>query len=89
MIRHEKLVTTDAKAKELRPYVEKLISKSRKENLSARRAVASKIGKNKATEKLFKTIGSRYATRAGGYTRIIKLPRRLSDGSKMAQVELV
>ncbi|HZS42864.1 MAG TPA: 50S ribosomal protein L17 [Candidatus Paceibacterota bacterium] len=88
LIREEKIVTTEAKAKELRSYVEKLISRSRKDSLANRRLVAAKITKSKEVNKLFK-IGSRYQDRAGGYTRIVKLPRRLSDGSRMAQIELV
>jgi large subunit ribosomal protein L17 len=89
LILREKIVTTEAKAKELRPYVEKIISKSRDGAAPSRRLIASKLGKNRITDKLFKSIASRYQDRAGGYTRITKLPRRQSDGSKMAQIELV
>ncbi len=89
LIRDEKIVTTEAKAKELRPYIEKIISKSKTDNIAARRLVASRIGQNRAVTKLFKDIGVRYETRKGGYTRITRLARRMGDGSKMAQIELV
>ena len=85
----EKITTTEAKAKELRPYVEKLITKGKKDSIAGRRLVAVSLGKSLAADKLFKTIGPRYQNRAGGNTRIIKMPRRHSDGSKMAQIELV
>ncbi len=89
LIRYEKISTTEAKAKELRPYVEKLVTKGKKDTLTSRRLVAEKLGKSLAIQKLFKKIGPKYQSRAGGYTRIIKLPNRQSDGSKMAQIEFV
>ncbi len=85
----ERMTTTEAKAKELRPYVEKLITKGKSGTLAARRLVSEKLGKSRAADKLFKSIGPKYQDRAGGYIRIIKLPNRQSDGSKMAQIELV
>lgn len=89
LLRDERINTTEAKARELRSYVEKIITKGKTDSLASRRLVISKIGQTRTTDKLFKTIGPKYQSRAGGYTRIIKLPNRQSDGSKMAQIELV
>lgn len=83
-----KIKTTDAKAKELRPYVEKLITAGRLGTVSSRRNLVSKIGKIGA-EKIVKIISPKYTSRVGGYTRITKLPQRLSDGSPLAVIEFV
>jgi len=88
LILREKIKTTEAKAKEMRPFVEKLITKSRINNLSAIRYLAKYLPE-KAREKIIKEIGLRYKERAGGYTRIIKLGSRKTDGAKMAIIELV
>jgi len=87
-IRGEKMKTTEAKAKELRPFVEKLISKAKAGTLAHRKIVISKIG-ILSTRKLFDKIAPKYKDRKGGYTRITKIPRRLSDGSKMAIIEFI
>jgi large subunit ribosomal protein L17 len=81
--------TTEAKAKELRPFVEKLITKAKTGTLHARRLAVRHIHKRAAADKLFKEIGPRYATREGGYTRILKTGHRKGDGADMARIELV
>ena len=83
-----KIKTTDAKAKELRPYVEKMVSQGRLGTLASRRNLVSKIGVIGA-DKIVKDISPKYTDRAGGYTRITKLPARVSDGSLMAVIELI
>lgn len=89
LIRDTKIRTTLAKAKELRPYVEKLITKAKVVSIASRRLVVSKIHSADETKKLFDTIAPKYLTRAGGYTRIVKLPNRDLDGSPMALIEFV
>lgn len=84
-----KMETTLAKAKELRPYVEKLVTKAKKGDLSAKRQIISRLGNEDGMRKLVADIAPLYKERAGGYTRIIKLPRRLGDGSPMAFIEFV
>ena len=83
-----KIKTTDAKARELRPVIEKMITMGRLKTLSSRRQLISKVGKIGA-EKIVKDVSPKYTKRFGGYTRITKLPARLSDGSLMAVIELV
>lgn len=83
-----KIKTTDAKARELRPFVEKLITTGRKDTLAARRDLISKIGTIGAN-KIVKDLSPKYKDRSGGYTRITKLPARVSDGSLMAVIEFV
>jgi large subunit ribosomal protein L17 len=89
LIEHERVTTTHAKAREVRPYAEKIISKARRGDLHARRLVLAKIGDNDVVTKLFDEVGPRYADRPGGYTRITKLGPRRGDGSEMAMIELV
>ena len=79
--------TTEAKAKELRPFVEKLITKARTGTLHARRLAGRHIQKREAADKLFQEIGPRFATRNGGYTRILKTGHRKGDGAEMARIE--
>ena len=81
--------TTEAKAKELRPFVEKLISKAKTGTLHARRLAGRHIHKREIADKLFREIGPRYAKRPGGYTRILKTRHRKGDGAEMARIELV
>ena len=82
--------TTEAKAKALRPFVEKLITKSKESTLASRRLVVSRLGGSKvATTKLFDTLAPKYSKRAGGYTRITKLGVRASDSAKEAVIEFV
>lgn len=85
---HEKIQTTEAKAKEIRPLVEKLITKARKEDVATRRFLAKTLS-NDLVKKLISEIAPKYKERKGGYTRIIKLGQRQTDGAKMAIIELV
>ncbi|OIO31745.1 MAG: 50S ribosomal protein L17 [Candidatus Yonathbacteria bacterium CG_4_10_14_3_um_filter_47_65] len=90
LIEKNRIRTTEARAKELRPFIEKLVTKGRDGTLSSRRLIASRLGGNKeVTKKLIDDIAVRYKERAGGYTRITKMPSRISDGSKMAILEFV
>lgn len=90
LIIQEKIKTSEAKAKELRSFVEKLITKSKNDTLSSRRIVSSKLGGEKeATSKLFTTVAKKYKDRKGGYTRITKLTLRSGDAAQMAQIELI
>lgn len=88
LIRAEKIQTTEAKAKELRPYIEKLITEGKKETLAARRNINAKIGP-KNGKILVEKIVPKYTDRKGGYTRILKMPARKTDGSKMAVIAFV
>jgi len=88
LVRDEKIKTTEAKAKELRPYVEKMITKGKSGAIAGRRLVAARIGED-AAKKIFTEIAPRYKERRGGYTRIVKLPRRKGDAAKMAVIEFV
>ncbi len=89
LIIHEGMETTEAKAKEIRKHIEKLVTTARPGTLAARRLVASKITDAKVVKKLVDVVAPRYKDRTGGYTRIIKLPRRKTDASKMAYIEFV
>ena len=86
---HEKVTTTTAKAKALRPVAEKLITKARKGDLHARRVVLKTIHDKAAVAKLFEEVAPRYEDRQGGYTRITKLGPRRGDGAEEAVIELV
>jgi large subunit ribosomal protein L17 len=85
----EAIVTTEAKAKALRPVAEKLITKARKGGLHNHRLVVAYLGDREMASKLFDTLGPRYADRPGGYIRILKLGNRHGDNAPMARVELV
>lgn len=89
LITHEQVQTTEAKAKELRPFVEKLITLARRGDLHARRLVERRIKDKDVSGKLFTEIGPRFADRPGGYTRIMKLGHREGDGAEMARIELL
>ena len=89
LIEHERVETTTAKAKVLRPYVEKIITKARRGDLHARRMVLAKIQDTDVVTKLFDEVGPRYADRPGGYTRITRTSPRRGDGAEMAVIELV
>ena len=88
LVLHQKIHTTEPKAKELRPFVEKLVTKGKLQTVSARRAINIKIGPS-ATKILMDELSKKYSDRKGGYTRITKMKRRLSDGSHMAIIEFV
>ena len=89
LIDEEEIRTTVTRAKVLRPYVEKIITKARRGDLHARRLVLAKIQDTEIVTKLFDEIGPRYVDRPGGYTRITKLGPRRGDGAEMAKIELV
>ena len=85
-----KIKTTEPKAKELRPFIEKLVTVAKRGDTAARRSVISKLSNRRPeVKKLFETIAPKYAARAGGYTRVLKLGARKSDGAKMAVIEFV
>lgn len=88
LVEQERITTTAAKAKSLRPFVEKLITTGKKGTIASRRLVVSRIGERGA-RKIATTLAEKYKARNGGYTRIIKLPRRKNDGSPMAMIEFV
>jgi len=88
LVLHQKIKTTAPKAKELRPFVEKLITKAKVQTVANRRVLATVVGKN-ATKVLVDDIAKKYEGRKGGYLRITKMKTRLSDGSPMAIIEFV
>jgi large subunit ribosomal protein L17 len=89
LFRHERIRTTLPKAKELRSFAEKLITLARRDDLHARRQVIRQVADKDVVKKLFATLGPRFATRPGGYTRTLRLGPRQGDGAEMAIVELV
>ena len=89
LFQHERVKTTNAKAKLLRPYAERLITKAKAGTLHDRRQVLSAIEDRNVVHKLFDDIGPRFAARNGGYTRVLKLGARGGDGAEMAIIELV
>jgi large subunit ribosomal protein L17 len=89
LIKHEQITTTLAKAKELRPYVEKLVTLAKKGGLSNRRLAHSRLMDDTQLVKLFDVLAARYADRNGGYIRIIKAGARASDAAAMAVIEFV
>jgi len=89
LLKAGRIKTTEAKAKALRPFVERLITHVRSGTPASRRLVKSRLGNDMNIEKLYKEIGPKYASRGGGYTRIVKIGQRLSDGARMAVIELV
>jgi large subunit ribosomal protein L17 len=89
LLTQERIITTEARARGIRPQAEKLITLGKRENLQARRLAVKRIGHKKAVRKLWDEISPRYAQRKGGYTRIVKLGSRHGDGAPMAIIELV
>jgi large subunit ribosomal protein L17 len=90
IIEHERIKTTEAKAKAVKPEIEKLITLAKRGDLHARRQALSTLAQDKfAVHKLFAEVGPRYAERPGGYTRILKLGPRRSDSTEMVFIELV
>jgi len=89
LFRHERIETTTAKAKELRPYAERLITLARRGDLHSRRLAARSVSDRAVLGKLFDDIAPRFTTRPGGYTRILKLGTRRGDAAEMALIELV
>ncbi len=89
LIKHEQITTTLAKAKELRPYIEKLVTLAKRGGLSNRRLAMARLGDETQLTKLFDILAERYAGRAGGYTRVMKAGFRASDAAAMAVIEFV
>jgi len=89
LLEHEKVKTTDAKAKELRPLAEKLIGLGKRGDLHARRQALSVVRKAEVVKKLFETLSPRYQSRTGGYLRIVKIGYRPGDGAPVSVVELI
>ena len=89
LFEHGRVVTTEAKAKELRPFAEKLITLAPRGDLHARRLVERKIKDRETLSRLFSEIGPRFAARPGGYTRILKMGHREGDGADIARIELL
>jgi large subunit ribosomal protein L17 len=89
LLKHEKIITTEAKAKEVQGMAEKMITLGKKSGLHAYRQALTFITETKVTEKVFSELGPRYKERPGGYTRIVKLSPRLGDNASMVQLELI
>ncbi|MXP62826.1 50S ribosomal protein L17 [Roseomonas sp. M0104] len=89
LLKHEQITTTLPKAKELRPYVERIITLGKRGDLHARRQAYAQIMDKKVVDKLFTTIAERYKARQGGYTRVLKAGIRYGDAADMAVIELV
>ena len=89
LIKYEKIVTTEAKAKEIRGMAEKIITLGKEGSLASRRRALAFVTDKKLVDKIFNELAPRYAERPGGYTRLVKLGRRVGDGARLAQVELV
>ncbi len=89
LIREEQIITTIAKAKELRPYIEKIITRAGEDTVHNRRLIKRRLNNDLAVKKLFEKIGPRYVERPGGYTRILKLDHRKGDGAPRALIEFV
>ena len=90
LVLHGQIETTEAKAKSLRPYIEKLITRAKEDTVANRRLIASRLGNDKEiTQKLFTELGPKYKEQQGGYTRIVKSPRVLEDGRKVAFISFV
>jgi large subunit ribosomal protein L17 len=89
LLKHEQITTTLPKAKELRPYVERIITLAKRGGLHARRQAYAVIMDERVVDKLFTTIADRYKTRAGGYTRVLKAGFRYGDMAPMAVIELM
>lgn len=89
LLRYEKITTTEAKAREIRSEAEKLITLGKRGDLHARRQALAYIYDPRVVDKLFDALAERFASRPGGYTRIVKLGPRLGDAAPMARIELV
>lgn len=89
LVLHERITTTEAKAKELRPFAEKLITKGKPGTLASYRGILQRLHSERGTKKIIEELAPRYAKRAGGYTRITKIPNRTRDAARMAIIEFV
>jgi len=89
LIKYDKIVTTEAKAKEIRGLAEKMITLGKEGSLPSRRRALAFVTDKKLVDKIFSELAPRYMERPGGYTRIVKMGRRVGDGARLAQVEMV
>jgi large subunit ribosomal protein L17 len=89
LLRYERIITTEAKAKEVRGFADRMITLGKRGDLQSRRRALGFVYDKKIVDKVFSDLGPRYANRPGGYTRIVKLEPRTGDGARMAQLELV
>ena len=89
LLKYEKIITTEAKAKEMRGFAERMITLGKKGDLPARRRALGFVYDKSVVDKIFDDLAERYADRPGGYTRVIKLGPRGGDAARMAQIELV
>ena len=89
LILHERIETTEAKAKAIRPYVERLVTKGKANTLTARRQLISSLPTQRSVKKVMEVLSPKYQSREGGYTRIVKMASRKGDGAKMAIIEFV
>lgn len=90
LVIHERISTTEAKAKELRPFVERLVTYGKKNTLATRRLATQRLQDEAAVKKIFDSIAPRYASRAGGYTRVVKRSKRgVNDARKLAYIAFV
>jgi large subunit ribosomal protein L17 len=89
LLKHERIITTEAKAREVKGLAEKMITLGKRGDLHARRQALRFVYDRKVVDKLFDDLGPRYADRPGGYSRMVKIGQRLGDGARMAQLELV
>ena len=89
LLRHEKIITTEAKAKEVRGLAERIITMGKRGDLNSRRQALGFVYDKKVVEKVFDELGPRYASRPGGYSRLVKIGPRLGDGARMAQLEML
>jgi len=89
LLKHERIITTEAKAREVRGLADKMITLGKRGDLHARRRALGYIYDRKIVDKIFDDLAQRYADRPGGYSRMVKIGQRLGDGARMAQLELV
>jgi large subunit ribosomal protein L17 len=89
LVNYEKVTTTEAKAKEIRGLAEKMITLGKEGSLASRRRALAFVTDSKLVDKIFTELAPRYAERAGGYTRIVKMGRRVGDGARLAQIQMV
>ena len=89
LIKYDKIVTTEAKAKEIRGLAEKMVTLGKEGSLASRRRALSFVTDKKLVDKIFSELAPRYMERPGGYTRIVKLGQRVGDGARLAQIEMV
>lgn len=89
LFKYQKIVTTEAKAKEVRGLAEKMITLGKEGSLASRRRALTFVTDKKIVDKVFGEFAPRYAQRPGGYTRLVKLGRRVGDGARLAQIEMV